>query len=170
MAGSYASLESILENVGCGIIVVDYDKKHYDIVAITSQISVATRAQELANKFKAKGSYVVLGGYYPTYMPEEAAEYGDTIIIGAGEYSWPKFLKDYKDGNPQKIYNTLNHQLFLILYIHLSRKLILAQVKFHYRYHQIYTIPPSSVSFKYFSLVKSAIPDALSELNSGFEK
>ena len=27
LAGSYASLEAVLENVGCGIIVVDYDKK-----------------------------------------------------------------------------------------------------------------------------------------------
>ena len=84
---------------------VDYDKKHYDIVAITSQISVATRAQELAKKFREKGSYVVMGGYYPTYTPEEASEYCDTVIIGAAEYALPQFLKDYKAGNPQKIYN-----------------------------------------------------------------
>ncbi|MBQ8039387.1 MAG: B12-binding domain-containing radical SAM protein [Lachnospiraceae bacterium] len=87
---------------------VNYEKKHYDVVAITSQTSVAKRAYELAGFFKAKGSHVVLGGYHPTYMPEEAAEYADTVIVGAAEYSWPQFLRDYCDGRPQKIYDMQN--------------------------------------------------------------
>lgn len=87
---------------------INYEKKHYDIVAITMQTSVAPRAYELAKKFKSKGSYVVMGGYHPTYMPEETIEYADTVIVGAGEYSWPQFLRDYINNKPQKIYNMQN--------------------------------------------------------------
>ena len=80
-------------------------KKHYDIVAITFQTSVAVRAYELAAYFREKGSYIVVGGYHPTYMREEALLHADTVIVGAGEYAWPKFLRDFKAGNPEKIYD-----------------------------------------------------------------
>ncbi len=84
---------------------INYDKKHYDIVAMTLQTSVAKRAYELADYFHGKGSYVVMGGYHPTYMPEEATKYADTVIVGAAEYSWPQFLKDFLEKKPQRIYN-----------------------------------------------------------------
>lgn len=83
-------------------------KKQYDIVAITFQTSVAVRAYEIARHFKERGSYIVMGGYHPTYMKEEALNHADTVIVGAGEYSWPKFLLDYKEGTPEKIYDMQN--------------------------------------------------------------
>ena len=84
---------------------INYNKKKYDIVAMTLQTSVAKRAYELAEYFHKRGSYVVMGGYHPTYMPEEASQYADTVIVGAAEYSWPQFLRDYVKGSPQKLYN-----------------------------------------------------------------
>ena len=87
---------------------INYSKKQYDIVAITLQTSVAKRAYELADFFHKKGSYVVMGGYHPTYMPEEATQYADTVIVGAAEYAWPRFLRDYMAGKAQKIYNMQN--------------------------------------------------------------
>lgn len=83
-------------------------KKQYDIVAITFQTSVANRAYELARHFKEKGSYIVAGGYHPTYMKEEALEHADTVIVGAGEYSWPAFLLDFKRQEPKRIYDMQN--------------------------------------------------------------
>lgn len=82
-----------------------YDKKKYDIVAISSNTPSVVRGYEIAKEFKKRGSYIVMGGYHPTYMPEEALENSDTVIIGAAEYSWPQFLRDYKNGNPQKLYD-----------------------------------------------------------------
>lgn len=113
---SLATLVALVpKDIKCDIDVCDeisskinYDKKHYDIVAITLQTSVANRAYEIARNFKKKGSYIVMGGYHPTYMQEETAEYADTVIVGAAEYSWPQFLKDYKEGNPKRIYNMQN--------------------------------------------------------------
>lgn len=83
-------------------------KKHYDIVAITFQTSVAVRAYEIAAHFKEKGSYIVMGGYHPTYMREEAMMHGDTVIVGAGEYAWPAFLCDFKMDRPKKLYDMQN--------------------------------------------------------------
>lgn len=80
-------------------------KKHYDIVAITFQTSVAVRAYEIAAYFKEKGSYIVMGGYHPTYMQDEVLEHADTVIVGAGDYSFPQFLLDYNRGKPKRIYD-----------------------------------------------------------------
>jgi len=85
-----------------------YLKKNYDIVVLTLQTSAAIRGYELAEEFKKKGSYIVMGGYHPTYMPEEAMEHADTVIVGAGEYSWPKFLKDYQKGKAKRFYDIQN--------------------------------------------------------------
>lgn len=82
-----------------------YMKRQYDIVAITLQTSAAPKSYEIAKTFKEKGSYIVMGGYHPTYMPDEALEHADTVIIGAAEYSWPKFLRDFKNGKPQRLYD-----------------------------------------------------------------
>ena len=82
-----------------------YLKRNYDLVAITLQTSSAKRSYFLAGEFKKKNSYVVMGGYHPTYMPDEALEYADSVIIGAGEYSWPKLLRDFVKGKTKKIYD-----------------------------------------------------------------
>lgn len=108
-----ATLSALIpKELNCNVEVCDeivskmkYDKKHYDIVAITIQTSVANRGYELAKEFKRRGSYIVLGGYHTTYMPDEALNYADTIIIGAAEYSWPQFLKDFANNKPRKIYD-----------------------------------------------------------------
>ncbi len=83
---------------------INFDKTRYDIVAITLQTSVANRAYEIAAEFKKRGAYIVLGGYHPTHLPEEAAKHADTVIVGAGEYAWPKFLRDFAVGCPQPRY------------------------------------------------------------------
>lgn len=82
-----------------------YIKKDYDLVAITLQTSAAIKSYELAKIFKDKGSYVVMGGYHPTYMPDEALEHADTVIVGAAEYAWPRFLKDFKKNKPKRLYD-----------------------------------------------------------------
>lgn len=80
-------------------------KENYDIVAFTLQTSSAPRAYELAEAFRKKGSYIVMGGYHPTYMTEEVLEHADTVIVGAGEYAWPRFLREFAEGHPQRIYD-----------------------------------------------------------------
>ena len=78
--------------------------RHYDIVALSFVTPSSVRAYKIAQKFKVKGSYIVFGGYHTTFMPEEAAQYADTIIIGPGEKAFPQFLQDFSRGHPKPRY------------------------------------------------------------------
>jgi radical SAM superfamily enzyme YgiQ (UPF0313 family) len=41
-----------------------------------------------------------------TSLPDEASEHADTIFLGPGEDTWPAFLKDFRAGNPGKVYRS----------------------------------------------------------------
>jgi radical SAM superfamily enzyme YgiQ (UPF0313 family) len=75
-----------------------------DLVVIQVYITSAYRAYEIADSYRSRGSYVCLGGLHVTSMPEEAVLHADTVFMGPGEDTWPKFLKDYRAGAPRKMY------------------------------------------------------------------
>lgn len=75
-----------------------------DLVIIQVYITNAYRAYNIADHYKAKGSYVLLGGLHVTSLPNEASAHADTIFIGPGEQTFPQFLKDFKNKQPKKIY------------------------------------------------------------------
>ncbi len=75
-----------------------------DLVAIQVYITNAYRAYRLADHYRARGSYVVLGGLHVSSLPEEAAPHADTIFIGPGEDTFPQFLKDLGAGAPRRRY------------------------------------------------------------------
>lgn len=87
---------------------VNYDKKHYDLVMLSSETSSSGSAYKHADAFRARGSYVVCGGYHATALPEEALEHCDTVIQGPGELSIPEFIRDFAAGKPQRIYSNYN--------------------------------------------------------------
>jgi len=75
-----------------------------DIVVIQVYITSAYRAYQIADRYRAKGTYVCLGGLHVTSLPDEAMKHADTVFIGPGEDTWPVFLQDYKEKQPQKRY------------------------------------------------------------------
>jgi len=75
-----------------------------DMVVIQVYITSAYRAYQIADHYRARGSYVCLGGLHVTSLPDEAAAHADTIFIGPGEDTWPSFLQDYRARRPQKKY------------------------------------------------------------------
>ena len=77
-----------------------------DLVIIQVYITNAYRAYQIADHYRARGSYVVLGGLHVTSLPDEAAPHADTIFIGPGEHTFPQFLKDLKAGAPQRRYES----------------------------------------------------------------
>jgi radical SAM superfamily enzyme YgiQ (UPF0313 family) len=77
-----------------------------DLVVIQVYITSAKRAYHLADGYRARGSYVVLGGLHVTSMPEEAARHADTIFIGPGEDTWPRFLDDFAHGQAASVYRS----------------------------------------------------------------
>ncbi|MCX6181246.1 MAG: radical SAM protein [Bacteroidetes bacterium] len=75
-----------------------------DLVIIQVYITNAYRAYAIADHYRAKGSYVILGGLHVSSLPDESAPHADTIFIGPGEQTFPLFLKDFKQGKALKKY------------------------------------------------------------------
>lgn len=75
-----------------------------DLVVIQVYITNAYRAYAIADHYRSKGVFVILGGLHVTSMPEEAAAHGDVIFLGPGEETFPQFLKDYRSGQHKKKY------------------------------------------------------------------
>lgn len=82
-----------------------------DLVVIQVYITNAFRAYQIADHYRAKGTYVCLGGLHVTSLPAEAIIHADTIFIGPGEESWPRFLSDFKKGEANKIYESEERSL-----------------------------------------------------------
>src|SRR5215472_15415175 len=75
-----------------------------DLVVIQVYITNAYRAYGIADHYRRKGVFVVLGGLHVTSLPEEASAHADAIFLGPGEQTFPQFLKDFHAGRPGRIY------------------------------------------------------------------
>lgn len=87
---------------------VCYDRETYDLVLLTFETSSSLTAYKHCARFKKTGAYIVCGGYHVSALPEEAARHCDTIIVGPAENSLPRFLQDFVNGTPQKVYKDYN--------------------------------------------------------------
>jgi len=52
-----------------------------DIVGITCYTMTAPRVYEIADEFRRRGKTIVLGGYHPTAMPDEALQHAHSISL-----------------------------------------------------------------------------------------
>ena len=78
--------------------------ENYDIVIINFNFSSVTRAYEIADTFRQKGIHVVLSGWYPSVMSEEAKIRSDSVIIGLNETNWLELLYDFENGKLKPFY------------------------------------------------------------------
>jgi len=78
-----------------------------DLVVITTFTLTAKRAYTIADNYRKKGIYVVIGGYHASLIPEEVQEYADTVFVGSAEGNWARFLIELENGNPQKVYEEI---------------------------------------------------------------
>lgn len=77
-----------------------------DLVVIQVYITNAYRAYQIADHYRARGAYVVLGGLHVTSLPDEAAPHADSIFIGPGEHTFPVFLEHLAAGHPLPRYES----------------------------------------------------------------
>ena len=70
----------------------------FDVVAISSFTSMIRDAYAIADRYRAAGTTVILGGLHVTLMPDEAAQHADIILIGEAEPLWGNILEDVKKG------------------------------------------------------------------------
>lgn len=83
----------------------------YDLVVIQVYITNANRAYQIADYYRKAGVYVILGGLHVTSLPDEAAQHADTIFLGPGEDTFPRFLIDFRNRHPLKIYKSADRTL-----------------------------------------------------------
>ena len=91
-----------------------------DLVVIQVYITNAYRSYAIADSYRAKGCFVILGGLHVTSLPEEAAMHADAIFLGPGEECFPRFLADFRAGNPKKRYSSASRTLENLRPIRLS--------------------------------------------------
>lgn len=77
-----------------------------DLVIIQVYITNAFRAYALADMYRARGSYVCLGGLHVTSLPDEAAAHAHSIFLGPGEDIFPQFLQDWQLGRARPRYTS----------------------------------------------------------------
>ena len=92
-----------VEYVDEEIETVDFGRP-YDMVGMSFMTQQASRAYELADRFRSMGVYTVCGGMHPTNLPDQTLEHFDTVFLGEGEETWGCFMEDFRLGHPRRIY------------------------------------------------------------------
>jgi radical SAM superfamily enzyme YgiQ (UPF0313 family) len=75
-----------------------------DLVAMTVETYTARRAYQVADRFRQRGIPVVMGGYHPTFLPDEALEHADAVVKGDAEGAWERVVADARAGRLQRLY------------------------------------------------------------------
>jgi radical SAM superfamily enzyme YgiQ (UPF0313 family) len=75
-----------------------------DLIALTVDTYTARRAYQIAAQYRERGIPVVMGGYHPSFLPQEALVYADAVVIGDAEGIWAQLVRDAMQGKLQEIY------------------------------------------------------------------
>jgi len=75
-----------------------------DLAALSVETFTARRAYAIADDYRARGVAVVMGGYHPSFLPEEALQHADAVVVGDAEGAWERLLRDFEDGRLQRVY------------------------------------------------------------------
>jgi radical SAM superfamily enzyme YgiQ (UPF0313 family) len=75
--------------------VLDFDTDA-DLIGISFMTFNAPRAYEIADRFRARGKTVVVGGYHPSLLPDEASRHADTVCVGEAEGTVPQMIEDFR--------------------------------------------------------------------------
>jgi radical SAM superfamily enzyme YgiQ (UPF0313 family) len=74
------------------------------LVGISSMTVTIERAQEIATRARARGSHVVVGGVHATLLPDEVAQWADTVVVGEAYRTWPQIIRDFAEQKIQPRY------------------------------------------------------------------
>lgn len=85
----------------------------FDLVAISSFSAQIFETYEMADRFRAAGVTVVLGGLHVSMLPQEALAHTDAVVVGEGEVTWLEVLRDAERRELQSCYRA-THQFDLL--------------------------------------------------------
>ncbi|MCB9676189.1 MAG: B12-binding domain-containing radical SAM protein [Alphaproteobacteria bacterium] len=70
----------------------------FDLIAISSYTAMAYEMYALADRYRAAGMPVVLGGLHASFTPHESIEHADAVALGEAETTWPQIVEDFRNG------------------------------------------------------------------------
>jgi len=70
----------------------------FDLVALTSYTAMAYEMYDLADRYRAAGVPVVIGGLHASFAVEETKAHADAVCVGEGETLWPQIVADFRNG------------------------------------------------------------------------
>lgn len=79
--------------------------EEFDAVAISSFSAQIREAYELADRYRALGTKVILGGLHVSALPLEAHAHADAVVIGEGEPVWPSIMSDLSRRSLREMYD-----------------------------------------------------------------
>src|SRR5262249_23059186 len=80
-----------------------------DLVAISTFSAQVFEAYAIADRLRAAGVKVAMGGLHVTVCPEEAAQHADYVIIGEGENVWPAVVRAAESQEPPRLFNSRDY-------------------------------------------------------------
>lgn len=80
------------------------DLPEADLVGISSFTARIREAYALADRFRARGTRVVLGGLHVSMLPQEALAHADAVVLGGAERAWPRVVEDAAAGRLRGLY------------------------------------------------------------------
>jgi radical SAM superfamily enzyme YgiQ (UPF0313 family) len=80
-------------------------EEQWDLVGLTGMGSGIVRAWQIADRFRARGVKVVIGGIAASLLPTEwTLAHADIVVVGEAEAVWPRMLDDVSRGGGQPVY------------------------------------------------------------------
>lgn len=76
-----------------------------DLIGFTVLTPQAPWVYRTADKLRAMGKKVILGGMHVTALPDEAKPHADAIILGESEHIWKDLLEDSEKNRLKPVYN-----------------------------------------------------------------
>lgn len=90
----------------------DADLERFDLVGLSSFTARIDATYRLADRYRALGVPVVLGGLHVSLMPDEAQAHADAIVVDGAEGAWPQLIEDFKAGCMKPRYQGLRKDVF----------------------------------------------------------
>lgn len=90
----------------------DAPLERFDLVGISSFTARIRAAYALADRYRARGVPVVLGGLHVSALPDEAQRHADSIVVFGAERAWPALIADFKQGRLRPRYIGADDRVF----------------------------------------------------------
>jgi len=77
-----------------------------DLVAISTFSAQVFEAYAIADRLRARGIKVAIGGLHATALPDEALTHADYVVAGEGEHVWPHVIRAAESNSPSRIFRS----------------------------------------------------------------